>query len=109
MNVKQEIKSAYTLLSISGTIDINNIHHFKEELMKNAESSLSHIVIDTSQLDNMEASGIGAFIALQKKMILANKEVAFVNIQPNLLQALEAAGIQNFFNIYTDESQLPWQ
>lgn len=106
--ITSEDKKKYQFIEIAGSITLDHIHDFQKEMTQVLSGSHKHIVLDTSQIDHIEASGIGAFVSLQKKMILENREIAFVNMSEQLDQALELVGIKNFFNIYKSESELPW-
>ncbi len=106
--IESKIKEKYQWVSIAGNIDLNNIHDFQKELTAIIAESEKHIVLDTASLEHIEASGIGAFVSLQKKMILANREMAFVNVSLKLEQALDMAGIKSFFNLYKSEEDVPW-
>lgn len=70
-----ETVGAITFVRLAGKrLDLANATRFREEFEKEFETG-RHLVLDLSEVDFMDSTGIGAIIAFQRKSKSAGKEL----------------------------------
>lgn len=61
----------------------------------NTEFETSHnIVLDFSNIENIDMKGITTLLNIQKVALLNNKSLSISNVKPNVLNMLEVTGLR---------------
>ena len=96
----------HKVISISGEVDLYNVSELKKALFSVTDGSYSSVVVDLKDVNYMDSSGIGALVAVQKKMRPHNGKFALMNIHDDVLNILKLATLDKFFTIYESEEDL---
>ncbi len=103
----REVRNNYQLFRLTGLLDAFSEATFRKVLSKCIEEGPKHIVLDLSQIDFVDSSGLGALVQLVKKaqslegtlQIVSNARVTqtvklvrlekFLSLQPSVDEALK--------------------
>jgi anti-sigma B factor antagonist len=94
------------VISISGDIDLYNVSKMKSALFAAADENVKSLVLDMKGIYYIDSSGIGALVAVQKKVRGDKGSFALVNVNPDVMEILRLASLHNFFNIHKANANL---
>jgi anti-anti-sigma factor len=90
----------HKVIKVNGEVDLYNVSELKKALFNITNSECASIIIDMSNINYMDSSGIGALVAGQKKMRAKNGKFALMSIHEDVLNILKLATLDKFFKIY---------
>ncbi len=96
----------HKIIEVSGEVDLYNVSELKKALFSITDGKFLSVVVDMSNVNYMDSSGIGALVAGQKKMKAHNGKFALMNIHDDVLNILKLATLDKFFKIYESEDEL---
>lgn len=106
MDISFKDHGEHKIIVVSGEVDLYNVSELKKQLFSVTDGSCSSVVIDMSNVNYMDSSGIGALVAGQKKMKAHSGKFALMSVHDDVLNILKLATLDKFFKIYYDESEL---
>ncbi|MBN1499473.1 MAG: STAS domain-containing protein [Spirochaetes bacterium] len=106
MDITFKDHGEHKIIAISGEVDLYNVSELKKQLFSITDGSCPSVVIDMSNVNYMDSSGIGALVAGQKKMKANNGKFALMNIHDDVLNILKLATLDKFFKIYNNINEL---
>lgn len=86
-------------VAVKGEIDIYTAQHFKERLYQFVDNSTKDIVIDCSDLNYIDSTGLGIFVGALKKARLNGKNICLENIRENIRKLFNITGLDKLFII----------
>lgn len=94
----REIKDNYQLFRLTGLLDAFSEATFRRVLSKCIEEGPKHIVLDLSQIDFVDSSGLGALVQLVKK---AQTEQGTLQIVTNarVTQTVKLVRLEKFLSL----------
>jgi anti-anti-sigma factor len=96
----------HKIIEVSGEVDLYNVSELKKALFSITDGKHLSVIVDMSNVNYMDSSGIGALVAGQKKMKAHNGKFALMNIHDDVLNILKLATLDKFFKIYESEDEL---
>lgn len=84
-----------------GRLDTLNSDSFNETLKSFFETE-KHLVIDFTKCNYLASTGIRTLIAAEKKFGAKGGSLMLANIQPEVFQVLEMAGLHSVFHLFKD-------
>jgi len=106
MEINIREKGSHKIIAIVGEVDLYSVGQLKKEIMSHIDESVSSLVIDMTDLNHMDSSGIALMAQLQKKMKSVSGTFCFLNINHDIMNVLRLAALDKFFKIYDSEDQL---
>jgi anti-anti-sigma factor len=103
MQVTKKSIGKFVILGISGNLDMNNVKLVKEIFDKEVDSGVKYIAIDMSNLNYIDSSGIGSFIALMRRLKEVGGEVILLNLPQNIERIFQMTKLLAFFKVYKNE------
>lgn len=88
-----------TKVAVSGEIDIYTAQQFKERLYQIVDSSTKDLVIDCSDLNYIDSTGLGIFVGALKKARLTDRSISLENIRENIRKLFNITGLDKLFII----------
>ena len=87
------------VVQLAGELDLYNAHTVREELIRQAGREPERLVVDLSQVEFIDSTGLGVLIEARTR--LRNRQ-AFLLAAPSLepRRALEISGLDRHFAIY---------
>ena len=99
MKVSAEIKDNYILISVKGTLSVENISPFETQLSKHVENK-SNIIIDLSDLTFIDSSSLGIIVVYFTKSEKNNNYFALINVNHDIMQMFKTTGLDKRIRIF---------
>ncbi len=101
MKVSSEQRENYILISVKGTLSIENISPF-ETLVNKCVEQKSHILIDLTDLTFIDSSSLGIIVVYYTKSEKNNRQFALININSDIMQMFKITGLDKRIRIFND-------
>ncbi len=89
MDIKTDYSDKTATISVTGKLDVINSHKFKDSLSKINTSLYPEVVLDFTELDIIDSSGIGIIIVFLKKLKEQNGNLIIKNPNQYICEAFE--------------------
>ena len=99
MKVTSDQKENFILISIKGTLSIENISPF-ETLVNTHVEKKAHILIDLSELTFIDSSSLGIIVVYFTKSEKNNRHFALLDINPDIMQMFKITGLDKRIKIF---------
>jgi anti-anti-sigma factor len=94
----REIKDNYQLFRLTGLLDAFSEATFRRVLSKCIDEGPKHIVLDLSQIDFVDSSGLGALVQLVKKAQTVEGTLQIVT-NPRVTQTVKLVRLEKFLSL----------
>lgn len=101
MKVSSEQRENYILISVKGTLSIENISPF-ETLVNKCVEQKSHILIDLTDLTFIDSSSLGIIVVYYTKSEKNSRHFALININSDIMQMYKITGLDKRIRIFND-------
>jgi anti-sigma B factor antagonist len=99
LNIKEEIKTPWTILHLNGKLDVITSAMLDEALYKCFHEGKSHIAIDFSHLVYLSSSGIRVLLSQTKKFFEQKRRFALYALPEHIMEIIRLAGFDKVFVI----------
>jgi anti-sigma B factor antagonist len=104
---------AVAVFALSGTLDIATSPTLRAALMEAADRDHHEMIVDLSQLEFLDSTGLGALIGAHKRAAEHQGAVRLVAQEGQILRLLRITGLLDVFSVYpnldaalTDDARL---
>lgn len=104
--VKSQINNHH-ILHLSGQIDLSNIVEFTKLLLDEIDQAGESLILNLKELLYIDSSGLGALLTGRNRMKEKNGKLGLLNIKDEIFDVMKLATIDQFFEIYKTESDIP--
>ncbi|ONN26974.1 anti-sigma factor antagonist [Thermosipho affectus] len=95
-----ETKDGISILKITGEIDISNAHNLKKFAMENIlNKGNKNCILDLSQMNYIDSSGLGILVSLHKSFKLQGGELVLVKLSDNVKNLFRMTNLDKALNI----------
>ncbi len=91
---------AIQLFALSGTLDIATSPTLRAALMEAADRDEHEIVVDLSQLEFLDSTGLGALIGAHKRAAEHHGSIRLVAQEGQILRLLRITGLLDVFSVH---------
>lgn len=91
------------LMSVEGEVDVYTSPQVKQELVALAESGVTHVILNLSQVEYLDSTGLGVLISGLKRLRENGGNLALVGPGMRILRIFEITGLDRIFDIYPTE------
>ena len=103
LNISVERKSEFTVVAISGSVNMMDVDAFRQQLLSTIESEQGQdLIIDLSQMNFINSLGLGVLVAAQREMKRVQHRLKLVQPQAGVQKMLETTKLTRLFAIYPD-------
>jgi len=101
LNIKSnyENDSNEWLVVLKGELDLACANNLKEELYKAVEEKFADVVIDMTDLEYIDSTGIGVLVGLMKKLRTDGKDIKISNAKDNVKRIFKITGLDQIINM----------
>nr|WP_314276470.1 STAS domain-containing protein [uncultured Peptostreptococcus sp.] len=101
LNIKSnyENNSNEWVFSLNGELDLSTANKLKDNLYKSVEEKLSDVVIDMTNLEYIDSTGIGVLVGLMKKLRTQGKDIKISNAKDNVKRIFKITGIDQIISM----------
>ncbi len=100
MEIKDQKKNNYTIVSVSGRLDTTNYQELENKLQQLVDDSETNMIMDCQKLDYISSSGLRVFLMFLKKLKTSNGKFYICNLQDNIQEIFQISGFTNIFKIF---------
>jgi anti-sigma B factor antagonist len=93
-------KRRIIVVDMKGWVDISSSMQFEEHINSLVKTGKENIIMDLSQMEYINTRGLGAFVALQKKMDERGGSVVLAAPTERVKQSIELTGINRVIATY---------
>jgi anti-sigma B factor antagonist len=83
----------------AGEVDLRTSPQLREVLLKVAQSKPKRLIIDLSDVDYMDSSGVGTMVEVKRLIERAGGRLILVALQPRVRSVFEVTQLERFFDI----------
>ena len=95
------------IFHVRGSILLPDAIQFQEEIIELfSDKNAMEAVMDLSQVDKLDNSGLGVFINLSNKYNKQGRVISIYTPSAQVEQLIKDVGIEKFFSIYENEEEL---
>lgn len=109
IRITTDEKTGVTLLAPNGSLDLSSHLVLKKKARELLEDGQVKLIIDMSNLDSVDSTGIGTLVGLLNSARSKDGDLRLAGeIKPSVLDTLRLCGLTNVFRIYTDADRGTW-
>ncbi|MEW6556844.1 MAG: STAS domain-containing protein [Elusimicrobiota bacterium] len=105
MEIGNQIKDGIMILAVKGDIELNTAPQLQEEFQSLKDNNITKVVVNLSQVNYIDSSGLGTFIGALKMFNAVNGKIVLAGLSSNLKKIFEITRMSNFFSIYETDTQ----
>ncbi|MCY7381980.1 MAG: STAS domain-containing protein [Microcoleus sp.] len=94
----REVKNNYQLFRLTGLLDAFSEATFRKVLSKFIDDGPKHLILDLSQIDFVDSSGLGALVQLVKKAQTLEGTLQIVS-NPRVTQTVKLVRLEKFLSL----------
>ena len=94
----REVKNNYQLFRLTGLLDAFSEATFRKVLSKCIDEGPKHVILDLSQIDFVDSSGLGALVQLVKKAQTLEGTLQIVS-NPRVTQTVKLVRLERFLSL----------
>jgi anti-anti-sigma factor len=94
----REVRSNYQLFRLTGLLDAFSEATFRKVLDKCIDEGPKHLILDLSQIDFVDSSGLGALVQLVKKAQSLTGTLQIVS-NPRVTQTVKLVRLEKFLSL----------
>lgn len=87
------------VVSLKGELDLSYANDLKAELYKAVDKNFSDVVIDMSNLEYIDSTGIGVLVGLMKKLRTGGKDIKISNAKDNVKKIFKITGLDQIISM----------
>lgn len=106
LTIKEEIKTPWTILHLSGKLDVITSASLDEALYKCFHDGKSHIALDLSHLAYLSSSGIRVLLSQNKKFFEQKRRFSLYGLPDHIMEIIRLAGFDKVFVIVKEFKDL---
>lgn len=92
-------------MNIKGRLDFATSNTLKEEILKRIVEGRSRILLNLSQVDFVNSSGLGTLVSILKEIRLAKGRLALANLATYVQEIFEITQLSHIFEIFSSEDE----
>src|SRR5690554_3867339 len=100
LEIKYNVTSDNTLeIQPIGEVDIYTSPELKKRIYELIDEKKLDILINGSNLDYIDSTGLGILMGIYKKLKEYNLNIKITNLKPNIYKLFDITGLNKIFNI----------
>jgi len=99
LEIKEQVKSPWTILHLSGKFDALTAPQVDEALIKAFQDGNHHVILELSGLNYLSSAGLRILLSHTKKYRASHREVVIVAVPEPVLEIIQLAGFEKVFRI----------
>lgn len=91
-------------LSLKGRLDFANSAQLKEEILRHVADGKKKLILNLSQVDFINSSGLGTLVSILKEVRLAKGRLVLSNLASYVEEIFEITQLSHIFEIFASEA-----
>lgn len=97
LSISQEKMSDAVKIVLSGEVDIYTSQQLKDRLYSVLDEEKTDLLIDCSQLNYIDSTGLGIFVGALKKAKQYDRKISLTNLKDNIKKLFIITGLDKVF------------
>ncbi len=93
-----DIKDAW-IIDVYGEIDIYTSDELKDSLIESISSKSKDIILNASNLEYIDSTGLGVLIGILKRLKSDAKDIYIINAKQNVRKIFNITGLDKIFKV----------
>lgn len=93
------------VLVIEGEVDVYTSPQLKQDIIELAEKGIKHLIINLSEVEYLDSTGLGVLIGGLKRLRENNGNMVLVGPGMRISRIFEITGLDKIFDIYATEQE----
>ena len=90
------------VVSLAGEVDVANASQVREAALKLISGGATRLIVDLSDTEYMDSSGLGTLVGLLKRLKESGGEMAIASAQPRVKRLFDITGLTQVFRLCDD-------
>ncbi|MDQ0299928.1 anti-sigma B factor antagonist [Salibacterium salarium] len=103
LDIRTEEKEDYNLLHVSGEVDAYTASQLRESLLPLTEKEGASVIVDLSNVDYIDSTGLGIFIGALKSSNHYNGTLRLVGLNARVKRLFSITGLDEVMDIEEEE------
>ena len=100
MDIREERKESFLILSLEGRLDANNSKIFEEKVLNVIDQGETRFIIDLSWVDYVSSAGLRVFLVASKRSTPAGGKIVLCCLQESVKEVFDIVGFYQVFSIF---------
>ncbi len=100
MEIREEKRDKYYVVSLVGRLDASTAGDFEEKLIAAIDNGETSVIVDFVELDYISSSGLRVLLVGAKKLKSMNGMIGLCNLKSHIKEVFEIAGFLPVFNVF---------
>lgn len=105
MEVRNEEKNGFVVVSPVGSLDFNNSTDFEKKILSFIEAGNNNIVIDFSELNFISSAGLRVLLMTAKKLKASGGKLGLSSLNEQISEVLTISGFTAIFSIFNSSDE----
>lgn len=105
LDIQVSVEGGYTVVSPRGEIDLATNQQLKNAIAEQLVGGSAHLVVDLSNVDFIDSTGLGALIGGRRKAHEAGGSFCLVTPQERFLKLFRITGLNTVFDVVDTRSE----
>jgi anti-sigma B factor antagonist len=105
MRIIEENIDKINILSIQGRVEMIHIPQLREIIARKLSADKSSLLVDLSDLDYINSTGLGIFIRAAKQMNEEKRRLGFCSLRENIMEIFKIAGFIKILDVYINREE----
>jgi anti-sigma B factor antagonist len=102
MTIFESLCNNITIITLHGKLDASTVPILRQHLVMTAENHSGGMVIDFSNVNFIDSSGLGALIGIARNMRTGQRDIKLACLNDNVRKVFEITRASRLFDIYDD-------
>ena len=94
-------RDRWSVVAVRGEVDVATAPRLREKLIDLVNQGEHHIVVDLTDVDFLDSTGLGVLVGALKRVRTNDGELALVCCEPRILKVFEITGLTKVFTMHT--------
>ncbi|MCT4507222.1 MAG: STAS domain-containing protein [Tepidibacter sp.] len=86
-------------IDVHGEIDIYTANELKDSLIESVSSNTKDIILNASNLEYIDSTGLGVLIGILKRLKINEKDIYIINAKQNVKKIFNITGLDKIFKV----------
>ena len=105
LDIRESAREGVIVLTMKGRLAVGESNALREKVNAVSAAGTQNIVLDLSQLDYIDSTGIGELVGYLGKFTTQNRKLILVNPSERIMKLLKLAKLDTVFKIYSTEEE----
>lgn len=87
------------VVNISGELDVSCAENLKRELNEKIDEKISDVVLDMSDLQYIDSTGVGIIVGIMKRLKAEDKKISIKNPKSNVKKIFSITGLDQLISL----------